>query len=112
MGMDIFHLLGGSPSSGNALIPHRDPGAVTGSVFIQENMHLSGATRESNILHEFLAGNIPDFLRNFTGIEVSDGANTITYLTMPDFLAIGTDADYVRMPMNPLTAQKIANQFD
>jgi len=94
------------------LIHSRDPGAVTGSVFVSENMHLTGATRENNILHEFLGGNIPDFLRNFTGVDVTDGTNTITYLVMPDYLSIGTDNDYVRMPMNPLTAQKIANQFD
>jgi hypothetical protein len=108
--MNIFNVLGGS--SGNALIPNRDPGAVTGSVFIQENMHLTGATRESNILHEFLAGNVPDFLRDFTAVEVKDSENTLTYLVMPDYLAIGTDADYVRMPMNPLTAQDIADKYD
>jgi hypothetical protein len=111
MGMDIFSVLGGSPS-GNALIPNRDPGAITGSVFIQENMHLTGASRESNILHEFLAGNVPNFLRDFVGVELTVGSDTITYLVMADYLALGTDADYVRMPMNPHTAQAIADKYD
>ena len=109
--MDIFSVIGGSPS-GNALIPNRDPGAITGSVFIEENMKLTGATRESNILHEFLGGNVPDFLRNFTAVEVTAGTDSITYLVMPDYLCIGTDSDYVRMPMNPHTAQAIATKFD
>jgi hypothetical protein len=31
---------------------------------------------------------------------------------MPDYLSIGTNDNYIRMPMNPLTAQQIANKFD
>ena len=30
---------------------------------------------------------------------------------MPDYLAIGSDNDFVRMPMTPQTAQKIADEF-
>lgn len=112
MGIDVFSVLGGSSPHGDALIPHRDPGAITGSVFIQENMNMSGAPRESNILHEFLAGNVPDFLRKFAPVTVSDGSNSITYLVMPDYLSLGTDSDYVRMPMNPHTAQTIADKYD
>ena len=111
MGMDIFSIVGVN-SSGNVLIPGRDPGAVTGSMFIQNNMKLSGTTRENNILHEFLGGNIPDFLRDFTAVEVLGAAGQITYLVMPDYLSIGSNDDYVRMPMNPLTAQAIADKFD
>lgn len=109
--MDILSALGGG-SGGNSLIPNRDPAAVTGSVFIQNNMHLTGSTREANILHEFKTGNVPDFLRNFTAVNISDGTHSITYLAMPDYLCIGSDTDYVRMPMNPHTAQAIATQYD
>lgn len=84
---------------------------VTGSSFIQANINLTGSQREANILREFLNGNIPDFLRNFVSVAVSDGTNSITYLAMSDFLAIGTDDDYVRMPMNPHTAQSIADRY-
>jgi predicted RNA-binding protein len=111
MSIDIFNVLGGS-SSGNSLIPARDPGSVTGSAWIQTNMDLMGAVRENNILQEFLHGNIPDFLRKFTSIAVSDGTNTLTYLVMPDVLCIGSNEDYVRMPMNPHTAQAIADKYD
>jgi hypothetical protein len=30
---------------------------------------------------------------------------------MPDYLAIGSDDDFVRIPVNPLTAQRIADQY-
>lgn len=112
MGINVFSVLGGSSPNGDALIPHRDPGAITGSVFIQENMNVGGAVRENNILHEFLAGNVPDFLRKFAPVTISDGDNSISYLVMPDYLSLGTDSDYVRMPMNPHTAQTIADKYD
>lgn len=111
MSIDIFSVFG-SPSKEGSLILHRDPGAVTGSEFIKNNMNLSGAVREKNILDEFMHGNMPDFMRNFRPIFVADGINTITYLVMPDYLCIGSDSDYVRMPMNPHTAQAIADQYD
>jgi hypothetical protein len=104
--IDIFGV------AGNSLIPNRDPGSVSGSAFIQANMNLSGSIREQNILNEFVHGNIPDFLRNFQSITVSNGSNTIIYSIMPDVLSIGSDSDYVRMPMNPHTAQAIANKYD
>lgn len=110
MGINIFNIL--SKTSGNALIPARDPGAMTGSAFIQANMNLNGPAREKSILTEFQHGNIPDFLRHFIPIEITRGANTLNYLVMSDYLSIGSDADYCRMPMSPLTAQAIANQYD
>jgi hypothetical protein len=98
--------------STNSLIPSQDPGSVTGSQFINNNMNLKGQVRENNILQEFLHGNIPNFLRRFVSINLSNGINTLSLLVMPDYLSIGTDQDYVRIPMNPLTAQTIADKYD
>jgi hypothetical protein len=111
MGMSIFSVLNGD-SSNSSLVPTRDPGSVSGSTFIQNNMNLTGSAREDNILHEFAGGNVPDFIRKFVPVTISDANNSITILVMPDYLCLGSDSDYVRMPMNPLTAQKIANQYD
>jgi hypothetical protein len=107
MSIDIFNKF-----TSKDLIPERDPGAMTGSEFVKENFNIVGNVRETNILNEFLYGNIPGFLKNFSPIKVTIGANTITYIVMPDYLSIGTDKDYVRMPMSPLTAQKIADKYD
>lgn len=94
------------------LIPFRESSAISGSEFINLNMSEKRDVREKHILDAFLSGNIPNFIRNFSPITVTENGNTITYLVTTDYLSIGSDSDYVRMPMNPLTAQKIADQYD
>lgn len=111
MSIDIFSIFGSIPGK-EALIFHRDPGAISGSAFIKNNINLIGAKREKNILDEFMHGNIPDFMRNFVPVTVNQDENSITYLVTPDYLCLGPENDYVRMPMNPHTAQKIADQYD
>lgn len=93
-------------------IPNRKSDAITGSQFITNNDGLTGSVRDSNIEKEFLDGNIPTFLRNFKTIEVSDEKNKLTYLVFSDVLSIGSDHDYIRMPMTPISAQKIADKYD
>ncbi len=88
------------------------PTLAGGAAFVQNNLNLVGPVRESNILQEFMKGNIPNFLKNLVSVTVSDGTNSITYSVMPDVLCIGNDSDYVRMPMNPHTAQAIADQYN
>ncbi len=94
------------------LIPSRPENACTGSVFAQNNLNNKIPEREQNILQECLNGNIPDFLRKFAPITINDGKNSITYLVTTDYLSIGTNEDYLRIPMNPLTAQKIADKYN
>ena len=94
------------------LIPNKKDNSVSGSEFIRNNAKLAINVREQNILDEFLTGNIPDFLRNFASVTVTNNSDSIIYLVTSDYLCIGNDSDYVRMPMNPLTAQKIADQYD
>lgn len=84
---------------------------VTGDQFIANNLNLGGAVREENILKEFVNGNVPDFLRKFVPVTVTSGTNKITYYVSTDYLSIGDDSNYCRMPMNPLTAQKIADLY-
>ena len=98
-------------SKSGKLIP-QPSSIITGSEFISNNLNNSISDREKNILQAFLDGQIPNFLRNFAPVEVTDGKNKITYLTFKDFLSIGTDEDYVRMPMSAKTAQTIADQYD
>lgn len=96
-------------------IPPRPAGAVTGSQFVQQVWSIPKATREQMILTEMAAGNIPEFLRSFVPITVTatiaSVEHTATYFVMPDYLAIGSDADFVRFPMGPLTAQSIGDAF-
>lgn len=113
-------LTGGGGSSGGGTtasgIPARPAGAITGSDFISQTWSLSRPDREAAILQEISAGNIPDFERTFHDVTVAwtDARlrpHVATFHVAPDYLAIGSNADFVRMPMNPLTAQKICDQF-
>src|SRR4029079_12398605 len=73
--------------------------------------------REAAILREISRGNFPDFLRELKVVPIlgstKAGEKEIspTLQVMPDYLAIGSDSDFVRIPMTPQTAQKIADQF-
>ena len=89
-------------------IPPRAASAPTGSQFIASLAGLSREEREAAILRELLAGNMPSFLRELRTVEVSD---TLSFQVMPDYLAIGSDADFVRMPMTPYTAQAFCDAF-
>ena len=90
------------PAATPPAIPPRTASAPTGSEFIASLASLSREEREAAILRELLAGNLPSFLRELRTVQVND---TLAYQVMPDYLAIGSDADFVRMPMTPYTAQ-------
>jgi hypothetical protein len=97
-------------------IPARSADAPTGSAFVTSVANLPRDEREAAIRRELLAGNIPSFLRILRTVEVtgtgSDSLNhTTSYDVMPDYLAIGSDDDFVRMPMNPYTAQAFCDAF-
>lgn len=87
--------------------------AATGSQFMAEVAGLSRAAREDRIVEEILGGNVPGFLRTFIPVTVTatiGGTPTqATYYVTPDYLCIGQDADFARIPMTPLIAQPIAD---
>lgn len=91
-------------------IPARQGNALTGSQFVKQLTDAPGADREKAILKQIVSGNIPDYLRQLVPITVGK-EKKITYYVMPDYLSIGSDEDYIRMPMQPATAQAIANYF-
>ncbi len=98
-------------------IPPRLPDAGSGATFMRRLAALAPPEREEAIRAEIGRGNLPDFLRAFRRIEVhaKDAAgheHTAVYEVMPDYLAIGSDHDFYRIPMTPATAQWIADRFD
>jgi hypothetical protein len=97
-------------------IPLRSPDAKTGSQFMQYVMNMSFDDREKAIYNEITTGNIPYFFRELKHLQASfrdaNGiAHNVEYDVMPDYLAIGSDSDFCRIPMGPITAQTIANWF-
>ena len=95
-------------------IPQRSATAIGGAAFIASLGDRDRAGRESAILRELRAGNIPSFLRQLVSVTVKAGwdgkEHTASYDVMPDYLAIGSDGDFVRMPMNPHTAQTFCDE--
>ena len=97
-------------------IPRRRADALSGSAFIASVASLPREDREAAVLRELLAGNVPSFLRTLRPVRDTvtgpDGVRrTLTFEVMPDYLAIGSDEDFVRMPMNPYTAQAFCDAF-
>lgn len=97
-------------------IPCRPADASGGAAFMKSIAGLSRDDREEAIAAEISRGNIPEFLRRFRYVTVtakdpSGRERTATVEVMPDYLAVGSDADFVRVAMSPLTAQRIADCF-
>ncbi len=98
-------------------IPPRPADAPTGTEFIEQVKDLPTAQREAAIREQLLSGNVPGFLRELRTIEVEAAGiegttHHAAYQAMPDYLAIGSDEDYVRMPMGPYSAQAFCDAFD
>ena len=72
--------------------------------------------REQAILEQLSKGNLPEFLRKLVPValqcERAGGKELIaTIFVTPDYLAIGSDGDFLRIPMNLHTAVSIAERF-
>ncbi len=105
----------GTTTTTNTNIPSSS-GQESGTSFMERTANMSRAQKDQAIVQAITSGNMPGFLRNFKDVTVnrrlSDGrTHTITYKVMPDYLAIGSDSDFVRTPMTPDAAQQIADQF-
>jgi hypothetical protein len=91
--------------------------SLIGTEFYKQAAPMKWASRDSLVIGEVLAGNLPSFLKQFVPINVSttDSASgkTIkaTYFVAPDYLSIGTDADWARINITPMAAQQIADSF-
>lgn len=83
---------------------------MTGKQFLESTRGLSRSQREAAILSQIQSGNVPEFARQMKEIQLQNNGHSGTLRVMPDYLAIGSDQDFVRIPMDPKTAQKIADQ--
>jgi len=97
-------------------IPPRSCSAMTGSEFATFVSSMDGSLREQAILDELESGNMPGFLRRLKPVTLrqtldSGRVATVTFFVMPDYLAIGSDDDFLRVPMALPTAVEIAARF-
>lgn len=97
------------PSRSIALTRPAD--APGGHAFMSTLLSASVPAREAAMLAEILRGNIPPSLTRLVAVPVSAGPHTGTAFVAPDYLGIGSDADFVRTPLNALSAQAIADHL-
>lgn len=95
-------------------LPPRPTESPTGSDVARTLRGLSLEDREARIVAEVVSGNVPDWLRRLHPVEVTgilEGRRrTITFWVTPDYLAVGSDADFFRTPLSAGTARRIAER--
>jgi len=97
-------------------IPSRPYFAMTGSGFAKSVFGMDESDREQAILTQITKGNLPDFLRKLKPVQLiyrseDEKTTTATVFVMPDYLAIGSDRDFLSIPMALRAATEIANRF-
>ena len=97
-------------------IPPRAPQALTGSQFAESVSSMDRQERERAILSQILEGNLPGFLRKLIPVrlkhDLPSGKTVLgTVFVLPEYLAIGSDTDFLRIPMNFHTAVAVAERF-
>lgn len=110
----LILLLPSLRGSGQVLkLRERSATALTGSAFARSisDSTLSQADRERLIYEEIRKGNVPAFYRKLVTVtdsaRIGDRVYRIEYDVLPDYLAIGSDADLFYCPMTPGLAQKV-----
>lgn len=91
--------------------------ALGGTAFYQAAAGMNWSSRDSFALAQWRAGNIPARYKAFQKIRVS-GMDTLSgkllravYFAAPDYVSIGPDSDWARVPLTPMTGQKIADRL-
>jgi len=97
-------------------IPTHPDQPVTGSQFAATIANLDAWHREQAVKKELLGGNLPSFLRNLAPVTLTYRPTNgkivnATVFVMPEYLAIGSDKDFLRIPMNLYTAAAVASRM-
>jgi hypothetical protein len=97
---------------------HRNTGVTQGATAFYQTVAASKWRERDSLAKEMiLAGNYPSLLKKFVRIDVSvtdsSTGNQVKahYYVAPDYLSLGTDEDWARIPLTPMAAQVIADSF-
>lgn len=83
---------------------------------MQSLLRVGGQRRDDVVAQQVLSGNVPEFLRQLAAVEIPGVLKTgervlVTICVTPDYLAIGDDNDFVRVPMGLAAAAMIATEL-
>ena len=99
-----------------ASFPARPSGAPGGRAFMDtikgETDPRDWAARENAIIAQLVSGNMPDSLLTWIKIDLAYKTLTGSVQVLPDYLAVGSDGDYVHVPLDPVSAQLVADKLD
>ncbi len=73
---------------------------------------MNDGAREAFIKTVLAADNVPAHLWRFNPVTVTHGANTLVYEVSPDYLSVGEDDDFIRMPAIPLSVNAFMDRHE
>jgi hypothetical protein len=91
--------------------------SLPGSLFYKQAAGMNWNERDSFVLEQFIAGNLPDFLLRLQPVHATytDSASGKThravYYVTPDYFSIGITDDWTRVPLTPMSANLIADSL-
>ncbi|MBF9036443.1 hypothetical protein HKCCE2091_19570 [Rhodobacterales bacterium HKCCE2091] len=92
-------------------------GNQPGSAIVGPLEGMGGSDRDARVLDAAFRGQVPDFLRDLhpvtiSGNDSSGRAMAVTICVMPDYFAVGTNRDFVRVPLGLPAALRLAERYD
>lgn len=88
--------------------------AIDEAAFVKEIQDLSGEARDRSIVDAVLSGNVPAHLQRLVPVTMSGQVHgedvTVTLCVTPDYLAVGSTDEFLRVPMGLPAAAEIASR--
>lgn len=95
---------------------HKQPESITGDDFYKQVLGKSREEREALAQKLIISGDIPAFLTKFSVIRMDTVLQGKKYriklYVLPDYLSVGSDRNFARIPLTPKTGQEIADSFN
>ncbi|NDD37454.1 MAG: hypothetical protein EB082_03420 [Verrucomicrobia bacterium] len=111
--LSLFLLLAFSAHAQSLRLPPRPADSLAGRAVAESVTTLERPAREERLVAEVLRGNVPDFLRRLVPVSLTNTVegttHRVTVFVAPDYLAVGSDADYFLGPLTPGAARRIAD---
>ncbi|MCO6498353.1 MAG: hypothetical protein J5I50_11910 [Chitinophagaceae bacterium] len=111
----IFLFFGSSCTAPRITFKSPITSRTTGDDFYESVLGKSREERENIAKDLILSGNVPDFLTKFTVLKIDTTLNGKHYkvklFVTSDYLSVGTNSNFARIPLTPKTAQQIADSF-
>lgn len=97
--------------------PEKSQSFIGGNAFFKSVISYGWKQRDSAAVKEILSGNFPSFLKQFVAIHSSftdsnGKTHEAVFYASPDYLSVGNNNDFARVPLTPMAGQKIADSFN